>query len=231
MAYSTGVSSLAVPPPTANRTGDVVDWGLLLNDVEGDCTCATAGHMQMAWTAVTQGKPVIVPDSAIQQAYVDVAHYDPATGANDNGAACLDVLEYWRTVGIGGNKIIAHAAIDPNQSIQVESACYYYGGVYIGVQLPASAVQQTDAGEAWTVPWFSPIVGGHAIPIVAYSPEYLWVVTWGKLQTMSWDFLFRYCDEAYVALDSEWIAANDLSPTGLNLTALTADLDSLAQAA
>lgn len=228
------LSPLAPAPAACDRTASIpVDgWGTMLNTAEGCCTCSSQGHLIMSASAMTRSTPIVVPDSAIQTAYEAVSGYNPATGANDNGALITDVNEYRRTVGIGGYKITAWTAIPYANAALLSDAVYYFGAANIGVQLPSSAEQQFDAGEPWTVPWFSPIAGGHCIPIVAYDANYAYCVTWGKVQPMTWDFYAKYCDEAYVLVDPLLFdAGTGLDPTGLDVAALTADLTTLAAAA
>ena len=69
------------------------------NDKIGDCTCAAAGHLIMEWTSLAQPKMFTPTDPQIVAAYSAITGYNPKTGANDNGAAELDVLNYWRKTG------------------------------------------------------------------------------------------------------------------------------------
>jgi hypothetical protein len=62
--------------------------------------------------------------------------------------------------------------------------------------------------------------------VVGYDGRYLYVVTWGKLQKMSWGFFRKYCDEAVVYLSSEMLVAGK-SLEGFNATQLQADLGQL----
>jgi len=82
--------------------------------------------------------------------YERVSGYDPATGANDNGAVELDVLNQWRQVGIGGHKIGAFVAVSPSDAREVKEAIYLFGGVYIGISLPLAWQGQS----AWKAPNF-----------------------------------------------------------------------------
>src|SRR5580698_5360811 len=105
-------------------------WGMLGNDTIGDCTCAAIAHFLMLVTAHT-GTMVTPSVSDVLSVYSAVSGYDPATGANDNGAAITDVLEYWRTTGISGHKILAWAAIDPTNIPEVKQGIWLFGGVDI----------------------------------------------------------------------------------------------------
>ena len=102
-----------------------------------------AGHLIMCWTS-DAGKFTVPPDSAIQNGYVAVtgaegAAYDPATGANDNGCAILDVLNYWRNPGIYGHCIDSYGAVNPKNVEHVKQGVFVLGGLDTGVQLPIAA--------------------------------------------------------------------------------------------
>lgn len=220
-----------LPPPPAEsyRTGGITDWGLMGNDQLGDCTVAGIGHLVMGWSHTASGTAVTIPDADIQTAYSAVSGYNPVTGANDNGALLLDALDYHRQTGIGGNKNTGYAALDLRDPTAVRQAVYLFGGAYAALRLPDSAMQQTDAGQAWTVPWFSSSLGGHCVPILSYSADWLWCITWGKIQGMTWDFFARFFVEAYAVVDPSWLSQTGTSPTGLNLSALQSDLSAVGQ--
>jgi hypothetical protein len=97
--------ALPAPPASFDLTPKVgASWGMMDNDQIGDCTCAAAGHLIMEWTA-NAGKKMVTPtDKQIVAAYSAITGYNPATGANDNGANEIDVLNYWRQTGIAGHK-------------------------------------------------------------------------------------------------------------------------------
>ena len=191
-------AQLPAPPAQCDRTYGITDWTPMGNCGEdapppgvkvcGDCAYAGIGHMIMAWSMGSTKKPLILPDTTIVQAYADGTGYNPVTGLGDNGSNLMDVLEQHRLKGIGGNQNVGHGALDIRNQTQIMQAVYLFGGAYIGVQLPASAEEQTEANLTWTTPWFSPIKGGHCVPIVAYTATHLWCITWAKFQAMTWDF-------------------------------------------
>lgn len=201
-------------------------WGMMKNDTVGDCTCAAAGHLILEWTT-NVGGPFISSDDQIIAAYVAITGYNPVTGANDNGAVEIDVLNYWRQTGIAGHQIAAYVALEPGNHQHIEEATYLFGGCYIGLQLPLSAQQQA----VWSVPpggvqgsgapgsW-----GGHAVPVVDYDARGLTVVTWGQTKRMTWSFWAAYCDEAYAILSPDFFNGSQVAPDGFDLTTLEQDL-------
>lgn len=201
------------------------------NDHYGDCTCAAAGHMIEEWTANT-GSPKTLSDSVILSAYRHFAGDDA-----DAGASMLDVLKYWRKSGIGGDKILGFTQLQPRSTIEVKDSISLFGGCYIGMALP-DFVLAPGAGLA-TTPWVVPPQGpvgdaapnpqnGHCIPAVGYDERNLYVVTWGALKTMSWEFYQAYMDEAYAVLSNDWINKKlGTAPDGLNLATLQQDLSAV----
>lgn len=210
-------------PASIDYAGKVPAWGMMRNDVAGCCTCASAGHMTMAWTA-NAGAPFVPSDDAIIQAYSDISGYNPATGEKDYGAIELDVLNYWRNVGIAGRKIGAFAAIGRYKQPQVKAAIWLFEGAYLGLALPENA-QDQKVWDAVGGPGSSPgSWGGHAVNAVGYDDEGVTIVTWGELQRMTWRFWETYCDEAYAVLSQDMLLGDGRSCAGLDLPGLQRDL-------
>lgn len=202
-------------------------WGMFGNDTIGDCTCACIAHMLMLSTSHT-GK-MVTPDPAdVIAAYSAVSGYDPATGANDNGAAITDVLNYWQTTGLAGHKILGWAEIDAANDANVNSAIWAFGGVDCGFNVPQSAMDEFDNGLAWTVVPDSAIEGGHSVPIFGEGVLGKTCVTWAKRQQLLQSFFITYFDECYCVLTQDWIDnATGLAPNMMNMDALIAALAAL----
>lgn len=195
--------TLPTPPNTLDLTSGITSWGQMLNDSEGDCTCAECGHAIQSWTAAG-GSEITVPDSAIQTVYEAVGGYVPGNESTDNGAVIKDVLDYFRDTGVAGYKISAHAEVDITQ-LRVCQAAYAFGALDFGIQLPISA--QNQVGSRWSIvgdgqtgdsapgSW-----GGHSIALVSYDTSGVQFVTWGALQSADWDWVMLYADEAHAAI-------------------------------
>jgi hypothetical protein len=215
---------LPTPPDSIDLTAHVGEWPMYANDKRGDCTTAAAGHMIEAWTAAAAGQAVEVSEDAVVRAFDAVRVTDPLTG--EEGAIELDVLRYWRKRGIGGHRIGAYAAVGARDHYLTRTAAWLFGGLYIGLSLPASAQRQETwdwtgslSGDAKPGSW-----GGHAVDVVRLDADALTVVTWGRLQLMTWTFWDRYCDESYCILSTDFLREGR-APNGFDLAALKTDLE------
>jgi hypothetical protein len=141
LARYVDTSKLPPPPDTFDEAARVTDWPVYANDRIGDCTTAAAGHMIEAWTAAAHGEAVEIPESAVLEAFDHVKQVDPFTG--QEGAIVLDVLKLWRKTGIGDHRIGAYARVSVHDEQLVRSAAWLFGGLYLGLQLPLSAQQQS----------------------------------------------------------------------------------------
>jgi hypothetical protein len=220
--YIDGVR-LPDPPDSFDETSGVASWPMYGNDRIGDCTIAAAAHMIEAWTAAGRGTGVELPESAVLEAFDHVKLTDPVTG--EEGAIELDVLRYWRQSGVGGHRIGAYARVAVHDPRLVRTAAWLFGGLYVGFQMPLTATAQAVwdwtgslAGPARPGSW-----GGHAVDVVRYDRDGMTVVTWGRLQQLTWSFWDRYCDEAYCILSDDFLEKGN-APNGFDLAALEADL-------
>ena len=221
------ISKLPVPPiKNAWEYAVTAPWQMMKNDQLGDCTCAAAGHMIMNWSANTS--TVVTPtDDEIIQAYTAVSGYDPSNGNNDNGAVELDVLNYWKSTGIAGHKILGFATVDVQNIDQVKAAMYLFGGVYTGFNVPQFIMNDTG-NHNWTQQsQDTDIIGGHAVPLFGYGRGGATLVSWGELYTLSWQFWQTYFDEAYAIVTSDWIKSTGLSPVGIDVNGLLTDLQAI----
>ncbi len=123
------------------------------------------------------------------------------------------------------HQVAAYLAIQPGNLVEHYQAMYLFGCVGIGIQFPASAMDQFNAGKPWSVVRGSSIEGGHCVSLVA-KRSHLEVVTWGKIQALTTGFLRKYNDEslAYVSLET---LTNGRSLEGFDAAGLQAALAAL----
>lgn len=197
--------ALRTPPPLINPPA-IEQWGMYGNDVHADCTCAAAAHMIVGWRGFEHTAAAAPTDADVLSLYARV------NGGEDSGAYAIDVLHQWHNEGLGADKIAAFVKVDQHQTDHVRQALWQFGGLYTGFNLPRSA-QAQGAGTWDVVPSLNmqgPAIpgswGGHAVNAIGYNPVGPMVVTWGRLQQLTWAFWDAYCDEAYAVFDTlDWL--------------------------
>lgn len=228
-------NTAALPPLPAVFGHDALiatrDWGMLANDRYGDCVWAGAAHETML-LAREAGNVVSFTDADVLGDYAAVTGFDPARPETDQGTDLQQAANYRRVTGIVDSrgirhKIAGYLALEPGNLEHLYLATYLFGAAGIGLQLPSSALAQSERGQAWSVVAGAPIEGGHYVPLVGRRADGLHVVSWGVDQVMTPGFLAKYCDEA-VAYVSQECLVQQRSPEGFSYADLIMDLAALA---
>lgn len=212
--------------PTAEKAVDL-SWDMLGNDKYGDCVWAGAGHETMSWNNEA-GRTIKFTDKGVLSDYSKVTGFDPNDPNSDQGTDMQVAASYRKKTGVIDDfgvrhRVGAYVALTPGNVTEIKEAIYLFGAVGIGFQFPDYAMDEFNAGESWHLKTGGTIEGGHYVPAVGYSSRYVYVVTWGKLQKMTWGFFKKYCDEAIAYLSEEFLTAGK-SKEGFDLSALQADL-------
>lgn len=198
------------------------------NDQYGDCVWAMLANILILMTVHT-GEIVIPTDADVLGAYSAVTGFDPATGANDNGTAITDALDYMRTTGMSGHKILAWAQIDHTNLLHRDLGVDLFGATLVGVQLPMSAQRQFSNGQSWEVIDGDEIEGGHAILHPGYGSmggDYVTWAKWNQKASSIWEQ--TYIDEEYVIITEDWLNhVTQTTPGGLDLATLENDMKSI----
>ena len=214
---------LTAAPADTDWTLKVPVWGEMLNRDIGDCVFAGGGHAVQTWTAA-QGTERTPPDDQIQGYYEGWAGYRPSDHSTDQGYVEVDFLNNWRRFGYCGAILDGYADPDWRNVEHIKLSVALFGGVYIGVQLPQSAMDQFSSGQPWTMTGDSRVVGGHALWIPAYDQDWLYPITWGRKQPMSWDCLAAWCDECHTLRSPLFLDSQGKPACDIDLEAWDADL-------
>ena len=198
----------------------------------GDCVCADACN-RVIYSNSIAGKPV-PPFTGLTaiKLYETVGHYKLDDPATDNGTDMRTALNYARTHGItdaagATHKIGGYCALQAGNWTELLQALNIFDVVSIGIQFPASAMGQFDAGKPWTYVKSSAIEGGHDVLVTTRpTSTHIGVQTWAKTQPMAETFYTHLSDEAYGVFLPETLVAGK-SPEGFNLTDFTAALAEL----
>lgn len=207
------------------------DFGVMLNDHLGDCTCAAYYHARQVWSFNSGGKEITEPDHAVLELYKKSCGYDPSNPTTDEGGVEQDVLTYLLNVGAPDcQPIKAFVEIDPRNLDDMKRAIYDTGCVYIGINLPQHIMDGDSPPIQWGVVPGDTIAGGHAIILVGYTMDGFYLISWGKKYFCTNSFLAAYCEEAYVIADSQWINAGGSTPLGMSLSDLEGLMEALKNA-
>jgi hypothetical protein len=223
------LDKLGPPPDVSNDylaavTAKVgVDWGYMGNDAVGDCTIADTAHAMMLRTA--NASEIVIPTTEECLAlYSAITGYVPGNVTTDNGASEVDVCDYLERVGFLGHKSDATGVIDPSNTHHLKWCMQLFGSCRLGVNLPESAMTQSNTGQPWTVVPGSPIDGGHDVPILYYDKDWFYINTWGLITKVSPEFIAQYCDEAHCELYFDWVRSQGTAPSGFSLDDLASDM-------
>jgi len=188
------------------------------NDTLGDCTIAALAHAETVYHGLVKAPAKIMAKQDV------VKVYEHLTKGVDSGLPELDVLNYWQSNKVSGDKILAFTSIDVKNHTHIQQAIELFGGVYLGFQVQKNCIEEFDAHKPWTP---GPLTHeGHAVFAVAYDQKGVTVLTWGNTQLATWAWWDECVDEAYAILPPEAVDPN-FAP-GFNITQLKADLAAVA---
>lgn len=222
-------TALAAPEESQDWFSRIGFWPDLLNYNIGDCTIAGVLHAIQQWKKYATGVDWIPLDATALRLYSQFG-YNPAVPSTDRGAREIDVLSAWLKGFDVGNGLIdtlsAYAAIDLRKPDEMRYGVQWFGSVYIGLDLPLS-IQGPMEDTEWDV---SPLgltgrgakgsLGGHCALVVGYDKNFLYIITWGRLVRMTWQFWLTYGDEAYALLSSDFTKAPGVTPADIPWQAL-----------
>lgn len=228
------------PPPAAFNVLDVVAKNLGLtaafiptffpmdgNDSLGDCTIAALAHAETVFSALGESRSVIMLEADVTKLYMQLS------GGVDSGLAELDVLNYWQSnmvevnssTGVNSSNLVAYTSIHRGKHDHIKQAIQLFGGVYLGFQVQANAIDDFDAGKTWDV---APLTqDGHAVYAVAYDTDTVSVLTWGGVQKGTWGWWDECVDECYALIPAQ--ALQPQFAPGFNFKQLLADLRGVAR--
>jgi hypothetical protein len=222
-----GPPPFPAPPAVADWLDATPDWGTLGNDLIGDCVVACMGHVIEAWTGAAAER-VTIQDADVISAYSSLTGYNPATGQPDPGVTLEAAMGYWQRVGLAGHKIdVAYPTnfIGKPAAYQalIMALVEYYGAAILAIGVTPKVIDAFYDGLPWDAN-MGAITDYHCVPVLAYDQSWCEVITWGRIQRVSWAFIFQYTVEIWGAASSDWIRKNGVSPTNQNLVHLDQSL-------
>ncbi len=205
--------------------------GFMLNDHLGDCPIAGLHHGRQILSFNTTGDEITDPDAAVLADYERICRYVDGDPSTDNGGVLQDVLTQAVQTGIttdgGYHRLLGFYEIDPRNLHDICRAIAESGFAYIGIAIP-DAWSDAVPGGVWDAT--EPGHEGHCVLLTGYElgPDHLPVSfdvsSWGLPFTMTREGFVATCDEAYALVDPGWTKATGLTPAGLSLAQIEADM-------
>lgn len=209
---------LPAPPASVDWTKGQTDFGMMLNDTLGDCTCAAIYHARQIWTNNTTAEDT-QPDSVVQSLYSAACGYVPGDSSSDQGGNEQDLLDFWMKTGIpladgSVDNLLARFEVDPRNCTDLQRVIAECGLAYIGVNLPNDINE--EPGSTWDYTG-APTEGGHAVIIVGYdtATKLYKIISWGGIYYLTEAFIQNQVDEAYAPIDKNWLLSTGKTPFGL----------------
>ncbi len=219
-------SQLPTPPLIFGRPNLITQWGMFANDQLSDCVFAGAGHETMLWNAVAGNKIPEFNDANIITAYESTG-YTPGQPNTDQGSDMAEAAKYRQKIGIedangGTHKIDSYVELQPGNTDQLALAAYMFGAVGLGLRMTSNAMDQFDRAEPWSIVKGSSSDGGHYVPVCGRNSHgNFLIITWGRLQAVTEEFISERMDEGICYISSDYFKEGK-TPRGFDAAALKA---------
>ncbi len=238
LALAQALAPLGAPPSVSSDYVSAVDkatgggWGMDGNgpsphnpascpEGAGNCTIADSAHQIMLHTA-NAGSIVIPTATECLDTYFKL------TGGPDTGLDETTVCEAMQSAGLAGQKSAGSGMLDPARLDHIRWTVQIFGACRLGIIVDQKMEAQFSSEEPWTTPAASndPNAGGHDVPVVQYDTEYAWVVTWGRLQPITWNLMAQpaFLQEAHAEVWPDFVRIGGTAPNGFSLDGLLAQL-------
>ena len=185
--------------------GNGVPYESYGNSAWGDCELAAAASLEQTWDGEIGDSIAPLDESTI------IAEYEQLSGATPDdpsvGLGNSQLFAQWSGAGIVGTTISPQVStLQTTNTGMIESAIWQFGGVYASVDLPNVDRSLADNTE-WNLANSQGATSGHAIALVGYNQTDLFIVTWGRIQAVSWQWWDQYATGAYAVLPTQFVIA------------------------
>ena len=212
--------TLSVPMPRSyDVSAEIPDYSVASNDVLGTSVLASVVNvLQLAYNEVGEYFPI--PSSwEVESAYSEL-------DKNDDGNVCIaDALDHWMEHGLFGTKISAYVPVDIKNRREISRACFEFGTVILGAEMPENAEGQFNAGEPFYLSELEfPHAQGHSMVATGYNRFGIDIVTWGSTESLTWSWWERYGSEAWIVIPEFLTEIYEDSVWGLDILTIQKDI-------
>ena len=210
----------------SQRDGVDTTYQMFGNDYLNDCVIASLLDQFLTWAGQSGTSFAPTLQDALN-GYQQLGGWDPSnSAATDNGCVMLDVVTRIKTESLAGHRIKAFVHVDPKNLDLLAAALEFFGGLWMGWDLPI-AWQQADVwGTApdgkLTGDWTPASWGRHATHAPLWSPGMAGLITWCEHRPFALEAAPAYCSEAYALVSDElWVVlTSGRCPAGVDVQKL-----------
>lgn len=154
------------------EVGGLEDNRMFNNSKYGDCVIAAQAHQTLTFEKFEQGEVISITDQEV------VDEYFRQTGGEDSGLYLAFAMKEWKNTGWTAagrhHDIYAYASVDKPDLQQVKYSIYLLRGVFFGMQVFETDMEQFRNGEPWHLTGHSGnFLGGHGVYGFAYHDDAL----------------------------------------------------------
>lgn len=199
-----------------------------LNDQLGCCVVSGKMHQIGIWSGNDAAAPVLFTDQDVVRYYSIIGGYVPGNPRTDRGCSIVAALNYMKSTGFNGHKIVGYVGVDVTDKVESQVAIDLFGGVTLGLNLPDAWIKAAHDGAVWGPAQANPN-NGHDVCVTGYNDVGVQIATWGMIITITWAAFAdkRVVEECYAEVGMDWVGPDGKSPPGVALTQLLADLQLL----
>jgi len=229
---------IKVPPVFGHVVN--TDYGMLGNDIAGDCVICDIAHQIMIRARATHRPIPEFTTQGILNIYSDWTGYDPraeldqnGNNPTDNGTDMQVAASKVRTVGFPDahgqlHFTKAYGAIQVRSWDELIAATYLFGAVSMGFNLQKAQSDQFDNRQPWQYVQGSPFLGGHCITMCGRNSRGLGVgISWGRTTGIDRHLIEQTMDEGIIQFSLDYILPSGVSPEAINVAQLDSDLAAL----
>ncbi len=230
------LKSLPSPPPASDYwpKADANLRNVLGNNDVGDCVIASILHA----IGLVTGNAGNLATFSTQQAlsiYSTLTGYDPRDPSTDQGTDPEVALNYWRSTGCYGHKILGWISVDSSSPTQLATAMWLFENLHFAEGLPDAWLNPGPRADGFLWDVAGPAVdnNGHMFVGTGHNNAGITIDTWGMRGTLTYSAIARYSSRSvygavYTALSEDSIdKVSRKAPNGFNLSALVADINAM----
>jgi hypothetical protein len=236
LALGDYLSANASPPSQVHRGLFTGYTNVLANDTLGDCAEAMTLHgIEGMHHAAGTPVPAFTAQDAISL-YETVGGYVPSDPSTDQGTDNDVLVKDWQSTGVKCaadgtiHKIVGSVAVDFTNTVECQVAIYEFAALFCAYNMPLSAQGQrvwSVVGDGQTGNSAPGSWGGHDVVAMAYDDDTLDDDSWGMWIPSTAGYRKTYGVGFFAVATEDMLNRSGISPTGLNWTALIADLQKL----